>query len=120
MDHVQKRPLTGMVSAGISAPRAVATGAGTTLHTLDNTGVQQGGPFVDLVNLWICNPTAGALDFTLTIAGGAAIVVSVGAKSIEKVIEDEVFQTVAGTTSIINGSGSGAGLVFWGDFARIL
>ena len=120
MQGVQKRPLTGMVSAGISAPRAINNAAPTTLHTIDNTTSQLGGPFIDMVNLIVSNPTGGALDLTLIAAGGASVVVSIASKTVVQILEDSVFQTVAGTTSTITGQGSGAGLVFWGDFARPL
>jgi hypothetical protein len=121
MDGVQKRPLTGMISSNVAAPRPVAVAPGTTLHTLDNSSTANGGPYVDMVTLWVNNPTGGALDLTITIGGGTAILVAIASKTTVKVLDEEVFQNAPSASAVvINGIGSGAGLVFWGDFARIL
>lgn len=117
---VQRRPLTGMVVAGIAAPRAIDNAAPTTLHTLDQSATQQGGPFVDMVSLSVENTTGGALTVTIIVAGGASVVQSIPANTVSLLFDQQPFQAASSGSAAITGQGSGAGLVFWGWFARPL
>jgi len=120
MEGVQKRPLTGMLSGGISAPRAVGNGVATVVHTLDSTTDVLGGPFTDLVDLWVSNPTGAALTATVVVAGGTSFAINIPTLSTVKILDEVPFAAVAGTTSTITVSGSGALMAFWGFFARPL
>ncbi len=121
MQGVQKRPLSGMVVAGVAAPRAIDNVAPTTVHTLDNVASGSGGPYVDMVTLWVNNPTGGAVNVSVIAAGGATILVAIPTLSTVKILDEEVFHNVKDTTAkVITAQGSAAGLVFWGDFARVL
>ena len=121
MQGVQKRPLSGMLSSGVYAPRQVGNGVSTIAHTLDNTTDQLGGPFVDMVELWVSNGSGGAVTLTLTVAGGTPIVLDIADNDLTKVLDDAVFANASGSAAAtITVSGSGAGLVFWGSFSRPL
>jgi len=118
---IQKRPLSGMVIAGVAAPRPVSNTGPTTLHTLDQTASQQGGPYPGLIDLWVSNPTGGDLNVSVIVAGGTPFLVKVTTLTTLKVLDGAVFQAAASPgVATVTGQGSGAGLVFWGEFANPL
>lgn len=120
---VQRRPLTGMVSAGVAAPRVIDNVAPTVLHTVDTLAAQQGGPYIDAVTLFVTNITGGAIVATVTPLSGATLLVSVGANATVQIFDQQPFQaasTSSGAAAQITGQGASAGLHFYGWFARPL
>lgn len=120
---VLRRPLTGMISSGVAAPRAIDNVTATVLHTVDVSATGQGGPYVDLVTLFVENTTGGSLDLTLTVLSGTPMTITIASKSTVKVLDEVPFQTSStssGTATQVRGQGSSAGLVFYGYFARPL
>lgn len=119
---VQRRPLTGMISSGVAAPRAIDNVAPTVLHTVDTLSTQQGGPYTDLVSLFVSNTTGGAIVATITVLGSAGtVLVSIAANATVQIFDQQPFQcasTSSGTGTQIVGQGAGAGLRFYGWFAR--
>lgn len=119
---VQRRPLTGMVLVGSSAPRAVTNVASVVVHTVDLT-TAAGGPFVDVVTLIVQNSTGAPIIATVTALGGTSIVQSVPANGSVVIFDQMPFQAAAGSTggaSQIVAQGAAGGLVFFGWFARPL
>lgn len=111
-----------MVSGGIAAPRVLGAND-SVIHQLDISATQQGGPFVDVVTLFVENPTAGDLDLVLTVAGGSPITQTIKSKTVAVVVLDQVpFQAAPNSTASAASQilGHGALLVFWGWFARPL
>jgi len=120
---VQRRPLTGMVSSGVAAPRAISNVAPTVLHQVDSLATQQGGPYIDDVTLRVENTTGAPIVATITVLGGTAIAQSIPANSVVTLLDQDPFQAAAASTGTglqILGQGASAGLVFWGWFARSL
>lgn len=119
MSNQQIRPLSGMVVSGVAAPR-VLTGADSLIHQLDTLATQQGGPYVDLVSLYVQNPTGAGVDLLLTVAGGSVITQTITSKAAAVLVLDNVpFQTAANATAANTQIvGHGTGLVFWGTFSR--
>ena len=120
---VQRRPLTGMIVSGVAAPRAVDNVAPTVLHTVDITSTQQGGPYIDVVTLYVTNTTGGAIVATVTPLSGATLLVSVGANATVQILDQQPLQCASassGAATQITGQGASAGLHFYGWFARPL
>jgi heme A synthase len=107
---IQKRPLGG----GTGAPVAIAAG-GTTVHTFDATTTANGGPYMDEVSLFVNNPTAGALNVTVVVLGGATIVFALAARTTGQIFTEQPFRLSGGT---IICSEATAALVAWGWFTR--
>lgn len=121
MDGVQKRPLSGMITLNVAAPRAISNVAPTTIHVLDNSTEANGGPFVDMVNLFVANTTGAPIVLTCTVASGTAILQSIAANAVAQIFTDAVFQNAPAVAAVsITAQGAAEGLVFWGDFARVL
>ena len=120
---VQRRPLTGMVSSGVSAPRALGTTDGL-IHQLDTLSPQQGGTYIDVVTLMVANTTGEDIEVTVIVCGGAPVVQAVPANSSLMVFDQTPFQAAANatgaSTQIVGHSASAESLVFWGWFARPL
>jgi len=114
-----RRPLNGPVGssqAGLGIPFAIGAAPGTTIHTLDNTGTGLGGPFPQLISLFVQNPTGGALNVTVVAGNGAPVVIPVAAGTTVHVFDHQPMSR-SGTTAPDNtivATGSGAGLVGWG------
>ena len=120
---VLRRPLTGMISSGVAAPRAIDNVTATVLHTVDTSATGQGGPYADLVTLFVENTTGGNLDLTLTVLSGTQMIITIASKATVKVLDEVPFQTSStssGTATQVRGLGSNTGLVFYGYFARPL
>lgn len=120
---VLRRPLTGMISSGVAAPRAIDNVTATVLHTVDTSATGQGGPYVDLVTLFVENTTGGNLDLTLTVLSGTQMIITIASKATVKVLDEVPFQTSStssGTATQVRGLGSNTGLVFYGYFVRPL
>lgn len=120
---VQRRPLSGMVVSGVAAPRAIDNVATTVLHTVDTLASQQGGPYIDVISLFVTNTTSGALVVTVTALGGATLAVTVGVNATVQIFDQMPLQcasTSSGAGTQILGQGAAAGLHFFGWFARTL
>lgn len=115
----QFRPLSGMVVSGVAAPRALGA-ANSVIHQLDTLPTQQGGPYVDVVTLFVHNPTDAGVDLVLTVAGGAAVTQTIASKAQASLVLDctpcQAAPNTTGAASQILGLGNG--LVFWGSFSR--
>jgi len=107
-----RRPLSG---APLGTPIVIAGAPGTTIHAFDQTGVGLGGPFPQRITLWVDNPTAGDLTLTINI-NGVAVALAVVAKTFARIFDSQpmLASATSGTGAVINGTGSGAGLVVWG------
>lgn len=121
---VQRKPLTGMIAAGVSAPRVIDNAAPTVLHTCDVTAAQQGGAYIDMVTLFVSNATGGAIVVTITALGSAGtLLVSIPANGTVNIFDQQPVLALAssvGTATQILGQGASAGLRFFGWFARPL
>jgi heme A synthase len=109
---IQKRPIGG----GTGAPIAIAI-AGTVVHTLDASAVKNGGPYMDEVTLFLHNITAFAAVATVAVTGGSSILVTVAARSILLVLDEEPYRLSGGTITV-SGGGQGSDFVAWGWFTR--
>lgn len=109
----EHRPLGGNTASGL--PVAVPNGSTVTLHTLDGTSAQNGGPYIDELSLWVSNGSGGALNLTLTVGGGTPIVTAVAAGALVQVLDKIPFRSSGAS---VLAQGNGAGLVAWGYFVR--
>lgn len=110
----QKRPLNG----SSVWPVAVPVAPGVTLHTLDNTSSNLGGPFIDQLSIQFANNAATATEVQLVVGTGQPIVVTVSANSSRTVLVEQPFLE-AGAAVVATDVGAQPGdLVAWGYFTR--
>lgn len=114
MAQQQKRPLNG----SSVWPVAVPVAPGVTLHTLDNTSPNLGGPYIDQLTITFANNAAASTEVELVVGSGQPIIVTVTANSTRAVLFESPFQE-AGAAVVATDVGAAPGaLVALGYFTR--
>ncbi|NJN63467.1 MAG: hypothetical protein HC882_00385 [Acidobacteria bacterium] len=92
----------------------------TIVHDFDTLSAEQGGPKIDLVSLWLNNPTANAInDVSVLVGDGTAVVVDVAASATVQVFASVPFRSALSQNNRnIRIGANGAGLVAFGSFSR--
>jgi hypothetical protein len=114
MAQQQKRPLNG----SSVWPVAVPVAPGVTLHTLDNTSPNLGGPYIDQLTITFANNDSADTEVELVVGSGQPIIVTVTGNSTRAVLFESPFQE-AGAAVVATDVGAQPGaLVAWGYFTR--
>ena len=110
----QKRPLNGSTVW----PAEIPVAPGVTIHTLDNTSTNLGGPFIDNLTVFANNGSAQSTEIQIVVGSSDPVIVTVGAHETVEVFADVPFQE-AGAAVVATDVGAQPGdLVVWGYFTR--
>ena len=110
----QKRPLNG----SSVWPLAVPVAPGVTLHTLDNTSTNLGGPYIDQLSIVINNGSSTDTEVQIVVGTGQPVIVTcTGNRSTTILFEQPFLEAGAAVVATDVGANPGS-LVAYGYFTR--
>ena len=116
----QKRPLNGLTNG---APTAVAVSpATTTVHTLDDSDAENGGPYTDELTLYIINKS-GVARICLVLLDGVTVwegsIPATTALNATQIFDGQPFRDAGGVITVQAPAAAGAADIYcWGWFVR--